>query len=165
MTLATELLEQASRLTRAEPKKPKQASLRRSISSAYYSLFHLIISDGAKLITSNSALRPSVARCFQHNELKKNADLISSRNLTNHWLSNLLSFPLEPELISVCQAFSDLQKSRHDADYDIARTFTRSEALAAVSRAITAHEDWKKIQKSDNRNVFLLASAKILVSR
>ena len=43
MTLAADLLKQAERLAKLEPKRPKQASLRRSISAAYYSLFHLLM--------------------------------------------------------------------------------------------------------------------------
>jgi hypothetical protein len=129
LTLAADLLKQADRLTRFEPKRPKQASLRRSISSAYYSLFHLLIDDGARVITTNSTLRPYIARTFQHGELKRIADSISAPLAQKgHWLSKFFVFPLEPELVSVCQTFSDLQEMRHMADYDIARTFTRPEA-------------------------------------
>jgi len=166
VTLAADLLKQADRLITFEPKRPKQASLRRSISSAYYSLFHLLIYDGAKVITAKPALRPHVARAFQHGELKKVANAISAPLTPNgHWLSRFFVFPIAPELISVCQTFSDLQEMRHLADYDTARTFARSEAVSAVSRALTAHEDWKKIRKTDNAEVFLLASAKILANR
>ena len=37
--------------------EPKQASLRRAISAAYYSLFHLLIDDGARRITTNPLIR------------------------------------------------------------------------------------------------------------
>ena len=42
MSLATDLLEQADHLARRERKRPKQASLRRAVSAAYYGLFHLL---------------------------------------------------------------------------------------------------------------------------
>lgn len=48
MTLHHDLLEQAEHLAKRETKKPKQASLRRAVSSAYYALFHLLVSDGAR---------------------------------------------------------------------------------------------------------------------
>jgi uncharacterized protein (UPF0332 family) len=166
MTLAADLLKQADRLTTLESKRPKQASLRRAISSAYYSLFHLLIDDGARVITSNPVLRPHVARSFQHMEMKKICDAISKPlSPTSHWLAKFFVFPVAAELISVCQTFSDLQEMRHIADYDTARSVTRSEAVSAVSRALAAHEDWKEIRRTDNCKVFLLASAKILVNR
>ena len=48
MTLHHDLLDQASHLATRETKKPKQASLRRAVSAAYYALFHLLVADGAK---------------------------------------------------------------------------------------------------------------------
>ena len=45
MRLPEGLLEQAQHLVKREPKRPKQASLRRAISTAYYALFHLLISE------------------------------------------------------------------------------------------------------------------------
>ena len=57
MSLATDLLDQASILSGLDPMEPKQASLRRAISAAYYSLFHLLIDDGARRITTNPLIR------------------------------------------------------------------------------------------------------------
>jgi len=45
MSLHYDLLEQAQHLANRERKQPRQASLRRAISSAYYALFHLLISE------------------------------------------------------------------------------------------------------------------------
>jgi len=45
MALADDLLEQAHHLAKREPKRPRQASLRRAVSTAYYSLVHLLISS------------------------------------------------------------------------------------------------------------------------
>jgi uncharacterized protein (UPF0332 family) len=40
-----ELLQQAKELVHNNPGAPTQADLRRSVSSAYYALFHLLIFD------------------------------------------------------------------------------------------------------------------------
>ena len=40
-----DLLAQALSLVHKEPRNPKQASLRRAVSAAYYALFHLLISE------------------------------------------------------------------------------------------------------------------------
>lgn len=44
-----DLLEQAIKLAKLDIRKPKQANLRRSISSAYYALFHLLVDDACRL--------------------------------------------------------------------------------------------------------------------
>jgi uncharacterized protein (UPF0332 family) len=40
-----DLLKQAVRLATLDIKKPKQANLRRAISSAYYAVFHLLVDE------------------------------------------------------------------------------------------------------------------------
>ncbi len=45
MAYHVDLLQQAKRLAHLEPKKPKQASLRRAVSTAYYSFFHFLITE------------------------------------------------------------------------------------------------------------------------
>ena len=45
MALASDLLEQAYHLACREPKRPRQASLRRAVSTSCYALFHLLISE------------------------------------------------------------------------------------------------------------------------
>jgi hypothetical protein len=47
MPLAHDLLEQARFLVGRERRKPKQASLRRAVSTAYYAAFHLLGTDAA----------------------------------------------------------------------------------------------------------------------
>ncbi|MGA1263276.1 MAG: hypothetical protein ACO331_05125 [Prochlorothrix sp.] len=175
MTLATDLLKQAQHLSTLEPKHPKQASLRRSVSAAYYSLFHLLIASGSQVITQKVALRPHVARTYQHGDLKKAANSIlliqvayqSGRQPSQQlqWLGQFLRLPIEPELSFVCQTFIDLQELRHQADYDLSQSFSRLQAATAVSQARAAHVSWKAIRHSHNAEIFLLAAAKVLVSR
>ncbi len=50
MSLHDDLLEQAKHLANREPRRPKQASLRRAISAAYYALFHLLVDEATKLL-------------------------------------------------------------------------------------------------------------------
>jgi len=63
------LLEQAQHLARREPKRPRQASLRRAISTAYYALFHLLISE-AILSWKRVEDRDDLARMFEHTNMK-----------------------------------------------------------------------------------------------
>lgn len=67
-----DLLAQAKDLAFKEKKKPRQASLRRAVSSAYYSLFHLLLDEAAALVAgagplkSKTDLRRLVGRSFTH---------------------------------------------------------------------------------------------------
>ena len=72
MGLPEDLLEQAGHLARRERKRPRQASLRRAVSAAYYALFHLLTSEAANLIgpAAPPGLRQQVRRAFAHREMK-----------------------------------------------------------------------------------------------
>jgi hypothetical protein len=52
--LHSDLIEQAQHLAKREPNRPRQASLRRAVSTAYYALFHMLISDAALKLVPNS---------------------------------------------------------------------------------------------------------------
>ena len=45
MSLAQDLLDQADHLVNMDGANPKQASLRRAVSTAYYALFHLLVDE------------------------------------------------------------------------------------------------------------------------
>jgi hypothetical protein len=47
---------------------------------------------------------------------------------------------------SVAQAFVDLQKARHDADYATHLNWTRTMALTEVERAEQAVKDWETVR-------------------
>ena len=49
MSLHDDLLEQAQQLAQLDARRPKQANLRRVVSSAYYALFHLLASETSAL--------------------------------------------------------------------------------------------------------------------
>ncbi len=166
MSLASDLLDQASILTELDRMKPKQASLRRAISAAYYSIFHLLVDDGARRITTNTTLQPYVARSFQHTSVKDSANkVIEQSKVAPPWPAPLFAASIEPELIRVCTTFVDLQSLRHSADYNTAASFKRAEVVAAISRAQAAHQDWALLRTSENATIFLLYSAKLLPAR
>ena len=57
-------------------RRPRQASLRRAVSTAYYALFHLL----TLAVTENwkqPRLRPSLARAFEHRRM--NAACVKAR--------------------------------------------------------------------------------------
>jgi hypothetical protein len=126
----------------------------------------LLIDEGARRISSNVALQPYIARSFQHAAIKEAANKVMAQSQsTSPWPGPLFTTPVEAELISVCNAFVDLQSLRHKADYNTALSFERAEGIAAVSRAQAAHQDWAGVRASTNASIFLLLSAKLLPDR
>src|SRR5512140_3486294 len=79
MSLAEELLDLARRISELDGANPQQASLRRAVSTAYYSLFHLII-DAATANWSQSELRPLLGRVFEHGKMKQACYKVSGGN-------------------------------------------------------------------------------------
>ena len=68
MSLHGDLLRQAQQLALREPKRPHQASLRRSISASYYGLFHLLIDDAVTLMVTGADRGGLRARRFTREE-------------------------------------------------------------------------------------------------
>jgi hypothetical protein len=166
VSLAEDLLAQAKHLAELEPRRPKQASLRRAISTAYYSLLHLLVDEATKLVVPAARLRPAVVRSFDHKALKNAARLVGGihRGQSN-WLATSLRGPVSDELARVCDSFVELQDQRLIADYDTAATFTRPQVSSRVSAAMWAHAEWRRERRSNNARVFLLASAGLLRPR
>jgi hypothetical protein len=169
LALHHDLLEQAGHLVARERKKPKQASLRRAVSAAYYALFHLLVADGARLL---SPARPPglsvlIQRAFNHGDMRNvcksfvQANVAAGRGRPFSGIPDatraLLTFPLEPALVSVLEAFVELQESRHQADYDLTKTWNRLGAANHVATARNAFASWQTIRHTPNAAVFAAA--------
>jgi hypothetical protein len=70
MGLAEDLLQQAWYLAKKERKTPRQASLRRAVSTAYYALFHFLV-DEAVGKWDIARQRSVLARPFEHGKMNK----------------------------------------------------------------------------------------------
>ena len=157
MSLARDLLEQARHLAGREPTKPKQASLRRAVSAADYGMFHLLTEAAARRLVRGSkptqvAQRALVQRAFSHGPMKhvcaswwgtKQKGAVHSE-----WRSAVGTDTLSGELQQVADAFVELQEARHEADYNVARRFTRQDAADMVRRAERAFAAWERVSRS-----------------
>jgi uncharacterized protein (UPF0332 family) len=72
-------------------------------------------------------------------------------------IASLLSGAIEAELEDVAKTFVALQQARHEADYDLTRTFDRRDVLQKVQQARTAFTKWRGIGSAPNATVFLAA--------
>ena len=88
--------------------------------------------------------------------MKKVAQQFARENVSRRLSPGLNDERLQPEIVRVATAFSDLQQLRHEADYDMTRRFTRQEVLALIGDAERAFEDWKEIRKSVQADTFLV---------
>lgn len=157
MSLHSELLKQAHFLARKEPKKPTQASLRRSVSASYYALFHLLVDEATRLMLAGNVrgpLRDSLARAFHHSAMKQTAVAFTRRSIPPRLASGPDREVPQP-LIDVATAFVQLQEARHDADYHRALRFTRREALDLADLAEQAFRDWRQVRGSLQADTFL----------
>src|SRR6266542_2214420 len=66
MPLPQELLRLARELVDRNPAAPVEGDLRRGVSTAYYSLFHLLVMEATSRLVAPVSLRPRVARAFDH---------------------------------------------------------------------------------------------------
>lgn len=151
MSLAEELLALAIELAAPQDRAPTQASLRRAVSTAYYALFHLLISE----LTINYAraeLRPELGRVFSHGKMKdasvETRKVVQPRRETN---------PLARHLYLVTDAFIGLQDKRIHADYDTGRDWDQTDVMKLVADAGAGFEAWREIRDEAAAQVYLVA--------
>ena len=172
-----DLLEQAHALARFDTKgKPRQASLRRAVSAAYYSLFHFLVDQACRGIIGTQHVqqgyRHSLARAFVHTEMKKACRSFAGGQLPATVIKPLPKtaaglFLVSTPIRDIAGTFVSLQEIRHLADYDLSERFKRSEVLTLLDRVETHIEDFTHLPVSDDRQFFLvcLLSWKELTNR
>jgi hypothetical protein len=158
LVFANELLEQALHLVRRERRHPKQASLRRAVSTAYYALFHLLISESI-LNWKHTTHRPAIARHFQHalmmraseaTKKRLSADMARLKPASNE-------YNIAERLYEVAETFVRLYQDRQTADYDLSNSYQETDALMDVYRAVDAFKSWKIIRNEQIAQDYLLS--------
>jgi len=150
MAFHDDLLRQAIQLVNKEPKNPKQASLRRAVSTAYYALFHLLISESVAN-WGRTSMRAPLGRAFDHAPMKE-----ASKRAAN------AQYPgANPQVVAklrlVGRTFWELQDERHKADYNNTIIWDRVKALARVKQAERAFSDWKSIRNEEIAQAYLVS--------
>jgi uncharacterized protein (UPF0332 family) len=149
MALANDLLEQARHLANREPKRPRQASLRRAVSTAYYALFHLLTAS-AVANWKTSRQRSSLARAFEHSTMNQACKKINDKTFINPNARQVQS------LKRLANIFMQLQQQRHTADYDNSKRWARTEVLTHIDMAQEAFDNWAAIRHEEIAEDFLL---------
>lgn len=135
MALHDELLELAETLSGSD----NPARARRSISTAYYALFHRLAFEAALLFfpqPSDAPLHAATVRALDHGNMKRVCQWFSGAATYNKQVAGFLRETEVPEsLVEVSRAFAKLQEDRHDADYNIALDLTGVEARNCCAQA------------------------------
>ena len=151
-----ELIQFAQEVANLHNHEAHQPSLRRALSTGYYALFHLLISD-AVAVCSDTHFRATLARVFDHGSMKQACD---------RELSKLNSFfdqrPLEgPErtvnyhLYNVAETFSQAQYNRNEADYNLAREWQPTQVSLLLEGIADAFQSWSVIRHEAAARDFL----------
>ena len=152
MIRAANLLTLSRTMLTLDATKPKQETLRRAISTAYYALFNLLLDGGCRQVATAPSLRDLVRRGFGHGEMKKVARVFQGGTLPKHVAQVFEAAKRTPdvpaELRRVAKAFVGLQEARHEADYDPTRPTpnTRKEADDWIALAEAAFADWETVR-------------------
>jgi hypothetical protein len=154
MAIADDLLTLAGHLTTPAATDPEQAWLRRSISTAYYAVFQLLVQEAAQRWTGSPASRLGLERTFKHDQMKEVSRVISTGSWKG-WSTPQLPVPME--LREIAKSFIGLQEARHRADYNNEKSWTQTEVAAKLGDARTAFQNWKKINGSPVADEYLLS--------
>lgn len=158
MPLAEHLLEQAQHLANREKKRPRQASLRRAVSTAYYALFHLLIYEATRN-WRRPAQRQLLARAFEHGKMKsacdrKRSELSAYMRAVPPPASDDLT--VARQLYNVVDTFIQSQQRRHTADYDNATRWTRMEVSGQIAAVAAAFHSWRSIRNENLAQDYLV---------
>ena len=128
----------------------------------------MIIDEASQILQTSlpQGLRLEIKRSFAHLQLKSackafiEANVIKTHNASAKTklpaaIEGNLTFPLEPNLVAVLNAFVALQEARHEADYDLSSQWGRVGVLAHVANVETAFAGWHAVRKTPNASVFM----------
>jgi hypothetical protein len=139
-----DLLAVAERLTDISRGRPKQAYLRRAVSSTYYAVFHCLARCCAdSLIGGKGAERSPEAWLHVYRSLDHGFPARQFRN------SRFKSFP--PAIQQFGRLFSELQLKRNGADYDPSKTFEVSQVRMDIDFTRKTLAAFRKVDPRDRR--------------
>ncbi len=156
MPLHQDLLALARELVDRNPAAPREADLRRGVSTAYYALFHMLVHEGTSRLVAIAGLRPRVSRAFDHKPMKLVCQDYARLSPNPAGLLVTNAGQVVPQQIcDIASAFIALQEARHQADYHTDAVITHAQASTDVTRAETAFLDWAAIQAMPAADTFL----------
>ena len=131
-------------LTTTSSRRPRQANLRRAVSTTYYAMFHCLAGSCADLIVGGAGASRSkhawrqTYRALDHRTSRKRCES-----------QDIRQFPVE--IRDFANVFVDLQKKRHRADYDPYAVFSKLEVVQGIQEAEKIIGDFVRAPRKDRR--------------
>ncbi|MCJ2093417.1 hypothetical protein MKK67_13100 [Methylobacterium sp. J-072] len=139
---------------------PRDAELRRAISTAYYALFHTTLKLAAERFVgaaqSGTAAYALVYRGFAHGRMKEICRAIDRPVLSQRHQALLQRTGVSPAAREFASAFASLQELRHSADYDPQVVFRSSDAVDACDAADLAIQALATINAAELADILAL---------
>lgn len=150
------LLDQADRLlasTGSGP--PRQADLRRAISSAYYALFHAILAAAADDIVGRRQQADSryalLYRSVDHRSLRQTCQQLLQKVVSPKYARYAPSAGFGDDLIALANAVVELQEKRILADYDPLYRVTATDVAIVLDTARKALAQFRAANRTQRR--------------
>lgn len=136
--------------------RPRQAELRRAVSSAYYALFHALARCCADTLVGATPARRSrpawtqTYRALEHGYAKNQC----VRPKINEFPGEIQEF---------AKAFSGMQRNRNIADYATEINFTRAETMRLINWSEQVITDFETVPIADRRafSVYVLLRIRV----
>ncbi len=154
MGIAVELISLSAFMVHMEQPDFTQAVLRRTVSTAYYAVFHLLTSDAAERWGGTLLEKGELERAFSHGAMRT----VSGQFSKGQWKYKGGQSASQPRMLrEVASSFVELQVERHLADYDNQKIWSLIEAENIVARAIEVFHNWEAIRAEPEAGTYLLA--------
>lgn len=166
MSLPADLIDQPRSLAKSGRRRPKQADLRRAVSTAYYAVFHALSELAADRVLRGVShdrlgLTSLVQRSISHSNVKKAAAWLSCapgqiKGVVRQARGN---GAVNARLQWVCTRIVTLQELRHQADYDFSNQsprWNRADALRLIDEAKRCIEELRDLEPSPDLTLLLV---------
>jgi hypothetical protein len=156
MSLSDELLATARYLARRNNNRPTDADLRRSVSTAYYALFHRLIDAASARLVPNPGQQTALARVFDHGRMRAACEALGKKPVPPATAAALGGGAVPAALGRLAEAFVTLQQQRHAADYDRSWSSTVGDVRNLLGQVEVAFTDLAAVENTPAGQAFLL---------
>jgi hypothetical protein len=158
MEYADDLLQLAREIANLRAAEEHQPSLRRALSTAYYALFHLLISD-AVTSCSDPQLRAALSRIFDHGSMRQASDSKSGelKKFSEQRPSEDSEYVVKYHLYNVAETFRQAQHNRNEADYNLVRKWEPTEVSLLIEGVADAFNSWNIIRGEQAARDYLIS--------
>ncbi len=139
-----DFIDVARELLASDKGKPRQAFLRRSVSTLYYALFHALARSCADALIGGSNADRSRSAWTQ---VYRSLDHGFARQQCSN--SRISAFP--QEIQDFANLFATMQKKRHRADYNPLERFSKSAVFADIHQTEAVIKGFKTVAIKDKR--------------